>query len=112
MKKRMTTILPALALIMATSLPLLHNNQEKDLARVERVQGKYVFVMSQPTMDYDVVDDLSTGGTSALLGKQSIDDQIANMVKRGLKRVEKGDIKDFDAIVTPDGQRGTLIKFK
>jgi hypothetical protein len=111
MKKIALTILPTLLLIMAATMPIAQD-QDKDLARVQRIQGKYVFVMSQPTMDYEVVDDLSTGGTSLLVGKQSIDDQITNMIKRGMKRVEKGDIKDFDAIVTPDGQRGTLIKFK
>jgi hypothetical protein len=111
MKKIALTILPTLLLIMAATMPIAQD-QDKALARVQRVQGKYVFVMSQPTMDYEVVDDLSTGGTSLLVGKQSIDDQITNMIKRGMKRVEKGDIKDFDAIVTPDGQRGTLIKFK
>ena len=85
---------------------------ERDMAKVRRIQGKYIFVMSEPTVEYEVVDDLTTNGQSFMWGKKSIDDQIDHMIKRGMKRTEKGEIGEWDAILTPDGTRGALIKFK
>lgn len=112
--KKQNLIISVLAVTLTSVMALAPNNSEpsNDTARVQRVQGKYVFVMSEPTMDYEVVEELGTGGQSVLIGKQSIDDQINNMIRRGLKKYKKGEITEFDAIVTSDGKRGALIKFK
>lgn len=114
MKKKIISMLliGSLSAFAISMFPANSPSQDKSHAQVNRILGKYVFVLSQPVLDYDVVDDLSTQLGSALLGKKSIDDQITEMIKRGMKRQEKGKIGDFDAIITKDGKEATLIKFR
>lgn len=113
MKIKNTITSLAIVLSIATSIFISQSNQaEKDTAQVDRVLGKYVFVMSEPTMDYEVVDEISTVAGSMLTGRGSIAKQIENMVKRANKRAKKDKIEGFDGIITKDGDRAILIKFK
>lgn len=96
-------------LVVAIGAAAFSFQTDKSTARVNRIQGVYVFVQCQPVQDYDVVGDKTTKLGSMMMGKQSIDDQLQSMIKRGRK--EYGD-DTFDGIITSDGNIGTFIKFK
>lgn len=88
------------------------SEDEKGLARVNKILGKEVYVLSEPLREYDVVETLNTHLTQSLVGKESISDQMQEVIKRGINRAEKGKIKPFDAVITDDGDRTVLVKFK
>ncbi|MEQ8628089.1 hypothetical protein [Ekhidna sp.] len=95
--------------VVATGAVAFTFQKDDSLARVNRIQGVYVFVQCEPVQDYDVVGDKTTKFGTALMGKQSIDDQLQSMIKRGRK--DLGD-DAFDGVITQDGEIGTFIKFK
>jgi hypothetical protein len=84
----------------------------KGVARVQKILGKEVYVLSEPLREYDMVEDMTTGMTTALAGRSTIQKQMEEVIKRGLNKVEKGKISGFDAALTTDGDRIVLIKFK
>lgn len=103
------TILIAALLIVSIAGTTIEN--EKDLARVQKIQGKLVFIMSEPVREYEVVETVNTVAASLLGGQQSISDQVKEMVRKAMAREKKGKYA-FDAIVTADGSEAILIKFK
>lgn len=86
------------------------NDNEKDLARVQRINGKLVFVMSEPLQSYEVVETVNTSVTAMLAGQQSISDQVKEMIRKAMAREKKGKYT-FDAVITSDGSEAILIKF-
>src|SRR5690606_2182710 len=102
-----TTILAALVLI---GLIAATTNEENDLARAQRINGKYVFVMCDPLQEYEIIETVSTSVSALLAGQQSISEQIKEMVNKAVRRERKGKF-EFDAIVTQDGDNAVLIKF-
>jgi hypothetical protein len=102
------TILAALVLIGSIAAT---TSEENDLARVQRISGKYVFIMCEPLQEYEVVETVNTSVSTMLAGQQSISDQVKEMVNKALRRERKGKF-EFDALVTEDGDSAILIKFK
>lgn len=103
-----TTILAALILI---GLIAATTNEENDLARAQRINGKYVFIMCEPLQEYEIIETVNTSVSSLLSGQQSISSQIKEMVNKAVRREKKGKF-EFDAIVTRDGDNAILVKFK
>lgn len=107
--KQTTILLIVLAAILAAAATI--RPEDKGLARVQRISGKYVFVMSEPVSEYEVVEDLSREFKTQMLGRGYIRHEAEQMIKKGNKMIDKGEIERFDAIIT-DGDRGYLIVFK
>lgn len=87
-------------------------DDKKGIARVQRFSGKEIYVLSEPIRDYDVVDRMTTEWGTSFVGQKNIQKQMQEIITRALNRVEKGKTKDFDAVLTDDGDKMTLIKFK
>ena len=109
--KRSIIVLVAVA---AVALSSFTTNQEdkKALARVQKILGKEVYVLSEPLRDYDIVEKLSTGVMTVLAGRQTIQSQMQGVINRGIKKEDKDPTFKFDAVLTDDGERTVLIKFK
>src|SRR5882724_3949430 len=84
----------------------------KGVGRVQKVLGVEVYVMCEPLREYEVIERMTTSATTVLTGRQTIQKQMQEVVNRALKRKEKGKLKDFDAIMTDDGDVIVIIKFK
>lgn len=88
------------------------SDDKRQLARVQRILGKEVYVLCEPLRDYDIVEKMTTHLTSTLSGKQSIQKQMQEVINRANNRVEKGKLNAFDAAITEDGDIVILVKFK
>ncbi len=90
------------------------------LARPVKYKGTLVYVMSEPVDDYEVIENLNSAGAqflTALVSESSadalnIEELIGKMINRAEKLKKKGKMESYDAIITKDGNEGTLIKFK
>lgn len=83
-----------------------------DLARVNKVNGIEVYVMSEPLRDYETVSDVGTGlkAESLLTGgiiNKSISERIGQFVHKAKK-----ENSDIDAVIYSNGKRVIGIKFK
>ena len=107
----MKTILLTLACIAIILSIAATTDNEKDVARVQKINGKMVFVMCEPLQEYEVVETVNTTVSSLLAGQQSISAQVKEMVNKAIQREKKGKYS-FDAILTADGNDAVLIKFK
>lgn len=93
-------------------------DDKKGLGRVVKRQGIEIYVMSEPVREYTVTgsvnkDDFSSV-INALSGKKderTIIQMIDVLINNANRKQKKGKL-EFDAILTEDGQTGTLIKFK
>lgn len=109
MKKiNLNILVAAIALLVATGTTL-YQDKDNSLAYAERVQGKYVFIMSEPVQEYEVVMDITPGAIS--LVEPEFDDQLESMINRASRKLKKKK-KEWDAIITSDAIRGRAIKFK
>lgn len=89
--------------------------QDKELARVQKVNGTEVYILSEPLREYDVVfgegnkiqwGSFLTGG----LTNESIAEKVAYFVKGIRKEADKENL-DFDAVVYTNGKSVSAIKF-
>ena len=102
-------------LLIATNL----FGQETGLARPERINGVPVYVMSDPIEKYEIVGQINTGLVQTLkaVGSESsaealdVRELVRVLVVKAQRKARKGKVPPFDAIVTEDGDYGTLIKF-
>ena len=83
-----------------------------DLARVNKINGVEVYVMSEPLRDYETVSDVGTGlkAESLLTGgiiNKSISERISQFVHKAKKENE-----GIDAVIYSNGKRVIGIKFK
>lgn len=108
MKKQALIFLSGMAFV---AIFAFKSTEEKDrsLAKAQRVQGKYIFLYSEPANEYDVAFNFSTAWTMASSSK--IDAQVAACVGKAFKQAEKEN-KEFDAIILGAEDRQTAIKFK
>ncbi|MCI5057327.1 MAG: hypothetical protein MRY83_14525 [Flavobacteriales bacterium] len=96
------------------------SNAQSPCATPQKINGVAVYVMSEPTEDYDVVGNVNTMGAQTLMALASdnstdalnIKDLTTNLVNRALRKLRKGKLQQFDAIITTTGDSGTCIKFK
>ncbi|HUX95059.1 MAG TPA: hypothetical protein VMV47_04940 [Bacteroidales bacterium] len=90
---------------------------KSDTAIVSKVRGVPVFVMCQPTSQYEVVGSVKDTDTKFLQkpvarGNITINESC-NILVEIAQNKQKEDKFDYDAIIISDNARtGTLIKFK
>ena len=105
-------LLFTITFVILISSNLLAEDNEKGLARVQKVQGKEVYVMCEPVKEYETVETINTQVMQMLTEDASIEKMVKVMVERAINKEKKGKVKPFDAIITSDGDTAILIKFK
>jgi hypothetical protein len=94
--------------------------QNSHCAVPHKINGVIIYVMSEPAAEYNVVGNVNTAGMQTLmaLGSDNSTDALnikqltTNLVNRSLRKLRKGKLQPFDAIITTTGDSGTCIKFK
>jgi hypothetical protein len=112
MKNKLNLMLIMLVFTAIIAFGTSSNQDNKGLARVQKILGKEVYVLCEPLREYEIVDKKTTLLSSTLAGRQTIQKQMQEVINRQLKEVEKGKSKDFDAVLTDDGDVVLIIKFK
>lgn len=112
MKTKLNLIVITLMIASIMAFRTNANQDNKGLGRVQKILGKEVYVLCEPLREYDIVDKKTTSVTSNLVGRQTIQKQMQEVINRQLKDLEKGKSKDFDAVLTDDGDVVVMIKFK
>jgi ribosomal protein L25 (general stress protein Ctc) len=89
----------------------------KGMARVNKLEGLEVYVMNEPVQDYETVIDVNTGlkAKSYLTGglvNNSIEEDIAQYVRRTIKESEEAKKEKPQAVVYTGGKRAIGIKLK
>ncbi|HYK76527.1 MAG TPA: hypothetical protein VEV16_06090 [Daejeonella sp.] len=107
--KKIYTVFASIVLIITYSF---RQESQEGLARVNKVQGIEVYILSEPLRDYEVISDVSNGinATSAVTGgmvNESIADKASNFVRRAMKENSR-----IDAVVYSSGKRVVGIRFK
>ena len=97
------------------------NKQQQDdesTAWVKTRQGIEIYVFSDPVREYEIIGEVAaedaTSIISALAGEETcrnIVEQIDVLLKNAKRKVKKGKMEEFDAIMTDDGDIGVCIKF-
>lgn len=108
-----TTIL---VLFLLTTWTISFSQDQKGIARVNRIDGVDVYFMNEPLNDYEIVFDVSTGlkATSLLTGglvNEGVSEKAAQFVKRAIKEA-KEDNHEFDAIIYSSGKKVVAVKYK
>lgn len=106
--KKFSTFLLALSLLISLGFT---KGEEEGLARVNKLQGIEIYMLSEPVRDYEVISDVSTGinTTSAMTGgmvNESIADKASNFVRKAMKQNSR-----IDAVVYSSGKRVVGIRF-
>ncbi|WP_255069017.1 hypothetical protein [Lacihabitans sp. LS3-19] len=88
----------------------------KMLARVQKIEGVEIYILSDPLLDYEVLNSKKGGFKmkSALTGglvNNSIEEDVSQFVKKLVKDAEK-DKEEIDGIVYGAGKTAGGIKFK
>jgi hypothetical protein len=105
-----------LLILLAASIFLINsafkNDEEKGLARVNKVQGIEVYVLSEPLRDYEVISDVgtaisTTSAVTAGLVNESIADKISTFVRKAMKENSR-----IDAVIYSSGKRIVGVRFK
>lgn len=100
-----------LALVLVTVFAFKPEDEE-GLARVSKIQGIEIYMLSEPVRDYEVISDVNNGinASSAITGgmvNESIADKAAKFVRRAMKENSR-----IDAVVYSSGKRVVGIRFK
>jgi ribosomal protein L25 (general stress protein Ctc) len=108
-----TTIL---MIVLMASWTLSFSQDQKGLARVNRIDGIEVYFMNEPLNDYEVVFDVGTGlkATSLITGgliNEGVSEKASQFVKKAIKEA-KDEKYDFDAIIYSSGKKIIAVKFK
>lgn len=90
-------------------------NAQQSLAKVAKLQGKEVYILSQPVREYETTATVRTGlKITSLLTRgiinESISEKSNQFVNRTIKRARKKGV-EFDAIVYSGGKTARAIKF-
>ena len=84
--------------------------QDNAIARVNRNEGKFLFIECEPLTDYDVVGkyNVSGVGRAALTGNcPTLQRKIDNLIKKGTKAK-----LEFDAVIFGSSKNDLVIKLK
>lgn len=100
--KNATLIFIAVALMAAAFTTV---NDNKSLARVQRFQGKEVYVMSEPLREYEVVERISDFGIT--LKSCEVQNLVEMFVNKSIRKKV-----NFDAVIVDGNSKASLIKFK
>jgi len=109
--KKLKIVSAGLLMIAVMFFAFTQSNQDKSLARVHRVQGKYVYVMCEPVCDYLLVDQVNTKLSQLIGTSPNIDKMVKELVEKAIDKEKRGKIEKFEGMITEDGEIGTLIKF-
>lgn len=95
------------SIIAATALVVLvafKSPEEKRMAIVSVYQGKEVYVMSEPTRKYEVVERINDFGVM-LKGCE-----VQNLVEMFLNKAQRKKL-EFDALIVDGNSKASLVKF-
>jgi hypothetical protein len=93
-------------------LAIKYKNAPSLNAEIQLEEGIAIYIFSQPNTEYEKIADLPAD-FSMRAESGMLSDKISSMVRRYLKKVEKGELKKFDAIIfNPKDLNGQAIKFK
>lgn len=89
--------------------------ENKLLARAQKINGIEVYVLSEPLRNYEVVNTKGSGvkmksAFTAGLVNNSIDEDVEQFVKKLVKDAEKDKVK-LDAVVYSSGKSASGVKF-
>ena len=112
--KKLILITVGLAVLATTAFTIKNKGES---ATVQSVNGKDIYILSEPTRPYEVVFDYND--TYVFIGRVTINDYVNFSVKSAIKAGEKQN-KQFDAIlINPDktysaieGKKDRAIKYK
>ena len=79
-----------------------------------------MYVMSDPVEEYEVVGKVNTGFTQVAraISSESSAEALSiraltqKLVRKAQRKAKKGKLPQFDAILTEEGDYGTLIRFQ
>ena len=102
-----------ITLILITAVAKAQDS--KDLARVGKINGVPVYILSEPLNDYQVVLTKHTGAKIGALASEGlvnegINEKVAQYVTRISREARRKRI-EFDAILYTGGKRAAAIKF-
>jgi len=103
--KKLFTICATLSLIAALAFTTQTENK-KDLARVNRVEGYYIFIQCAPIAEYDVLGTVKKTGVT---WSGSPEEMYRTLLKRMKKDYPKADGIIFDDVAM---EHATCIQFK
>ena len=103
--KKILTVCAALSLIAALAFTTQTENK-KDLARVNRVQGYYIFIQCAPLTEYDVLGTVKKTGVT---WTDDPEEKYNTLIKRTKKDFPKCDGIIFDDIQL---EHATCIQLK
>lgn len=106
----MRTIL--LLILLSAFINVANSQENKQLAKVNKQQGKEIYVMCEPERAYDVVSTVNSTVSQLLGEKPTIKNMLEALLNKSVSRELKGKLNPFDALITTDGNNGTLVKFK
>jgi len=95
-----------------TNVVFAQQDDNKQLCRVNKIQGKEVYVMCEPIADYEVIDKVNSAVAQMLGVSPTLNNMINTLVDKSVTKETKAKVKPFDAIITTDGNNAILIKFK
>ena len=82
-------------------------------AEIENFDDLPIYFFNKPDEEYEVVTQLKANYSLRAERSGMLYDKVKSMVKRTLKKKEKGEVEKFDAIIiNPDDLSETLIIFK
>lgn len=101
---------------LVCSCTLSFSQDQKGLARVNKIDGVEVYFMNEPLNDYEVVFDVGTGlkASSLLTGglvNEGVSEKASQFVRRAIKEA-KEEKHEFDAIIYSSGKKIVAVKFK
>jgi len=105
-------IILSLTLCLSSFRMTTPQQDQLGLARVNQMQGKYVYVMYTPVQEYEEVGKINTALSDFAGMEKDIRQSVKEMIKKGIKKEKSGKIEAFDDVITEDGAVGVLIKFQ
>jgi len=85
---------------------------KSDKAVIQEVEGTPVFFYSKPDNNYTVISDIPAN-FSIVASRGMLFDKVLNIVRKTHKKLENGEIKDYDAIIfNPKDLTSKAVKFK
>jgi hypothetical protein len=111
--KRAILIVGLMAFMAMSFTAVRSTDENKDqMARVSKIDGIEVYLMSEPIKPYEVIDDLGSGlqfGSS--LSTVTIDELTQHYVEAA-KKVGKKKDKTVDAVIYTSGKKAVAVKWK
>lgn len=102
----------SLCIALLGAISTLCAQQERDLARVQKLDGVEVYILSEPLREYESMSNVKTGLKvesilTAGLFNESISDKISQFIRRARK-----DGFSFDAVIYSGGKNILTVRFK